>query len=261
MPPAPIATPYVLPFRVAVQPPPLLSGGGVAILRVVPVAQPDAAAAADYGSVVTAFALLASTGALAGTAGPPAAAADFDWSRTGPGVGGLEWKLTNCTFDERAAVVLAQMFLLSHPAHPIRTVTLAAPGKATDPLPHDPRLADPYPPVWQPTPFPVVIDPNLYDTACLRIRFSRPPTPDEQAQIDGQIMTWAVATAMGAYGVAPVPPNECSAQFDTAVTFLDDELEFDVARLRAHRASLHGLVNACVALHQSVLRITELRIE
>src|SRR5262245_14523423 len=115
MPPVSLATPYVLPFRVAVQPPPLLAGGGVALLRVVPQAPPDADATADYESVVTAFGVLASTGALAGAASSPAAAGGFDWSGPRPSGGGLEWKFTYCTFDERAAVVLAQLFLLSHP--------------------------------------------------------------------------------------------------------------------------------------------------
>ena len=258
--PAPIATPYPLPFRAAVQSPPLLASGGAAVLQVVPVAPPDAAAAVDYASVVTAFALLASTGALAGTVGPPAAAGGFEWSEMRLSSGTLEWDFSGCVFDERAAVILAQMFLLSHPAHPIRTLTLAAPGRSTTPLPHDPRLADPYPPVWKPVPFPAAIDPDIYDSAALSVQFARGPTPHEQGEIDGQILTWAVAMAMGAYGIAPVPPNECSAQFEPAVTFLDDELEFDLVRLRAHRASLYGLVNACISLHQTVLPIIQLRI-
>ena len=256
-----IATPYDLPYRVAVQAPPLLSGGGAALLRVVPEGLPDADATADYDSVVTAFALLASTGALAGTAGPPSVAADFNWSGPRAGGGELGWEFANCTLDERAAVVLAQMFLLSHPARPIRSVTLAALGQSVAPLPHAPRLLDPYPSVWRPVPFPLTMDPDLFDSAALRVQFLRAPTPDEQAEIDGQILTWAVATAMGAYGIAPVRPGDCSAQFEPAVTFIGDQMEFDLVRLRAHRASLHGFVNACIGLHQSVLPIIELRIE
>ena len=256
-----IATPYDLPYQVRVQSPPLLSGGGLAILRIIPANAPVAAATADYGSVVTAFALLASTGALASPVDLPAASNRFNWSGPLSDGSALEWRFAGCVFDERAAVVLAQMLLLSHASHPIRMVTLAAPGRTTTPLSFDPRLSDPYPPIWQPIPFPVAIDPDIFDTATLRIQFVRTPTNPEESEIDGQIVTWAVATAMGGYGVAPVPPNECSVQFQPAVTFLGNELEFDVLRLRAHRASFNGLVNACIALHQSLLPIAQLNLE
>jgi hypothetical protein len=258
-PPARPATPYDLPYKVRVQPPPLLSGGGVVALRVMPAKPADAAADADYAGVVTAFALLASTGALAGAAGLPAAGPALEWSRAAGR--GLEWTFTGCAFDERAAVLLAQMFLLCHPTHPLDSITLTEPGRPGDPLVFDPRLEDPYPAVWQPTPFPVALDPAVFDTATLRVRFARTPTPEEQAEIDAQIITWAVATAMGAYGIAPVPPVECSAKFEPGVTFLGDELEFELLRLRSHRGALRGLVNVCTALHQTVLPITDLRID
>jgi len=256
-----IATPYALPYRVDIQTPPLMSGGRSAVLKVTPVGQLDSETAADLESVTTAFALLASTGALAGMAGPPGRAADFEWSKGLTNGGDLQWEFVNCSFDERAAVILAQMFLLSQPTHPISRLAVAVPGGRTSPLSYDRRLLDPYPPVWQPTPFSVRIDPDIFDVATLRVDFVRPPTADEQAQIDGQIVTWAVATAMGAYGVAPVPPNECSAQFEPAATFFERELEFELTRLRAHRASLYGLVNVCIAVHQTVLAVSALSIE
>jgi hypothetical protein len=110
-------------------------------------------------------------------------------------------------------------------------------------------------------PFSLSIDANLFDSATLRIRFIRPPSPDERAEIESQIMTWAVATAMGAYGIAPLMPNECSLQFEPAVIFFDSELEFEMVRFRAHRAALLGLANVCVTLHGSALAILEVRIE
>ena len=93
------------------------------------------------------------------------------------------------------------------------------------------------------------------------MKFVRTPTPDEGATIDGRIMTWAAATAMGAYGVAPVSPRDCSALFDESVILIDDELELPITKMRAHRSCLHGLVNVCIALHQTVLPILDLSIE
>jgi hypothetical protein len=234
----------------------------VALLRVAAsgLRVPDAEAA--YSSVVTAFALLASTGALAGVGGTPAAADALDWSGPEPVSGGLEWEFEGCAFDERAAVIAAQLFLLSHEAHPVRLVSLTARGGATPtPLHRDPRLADPYPPVWQPVPFPFSIDPDLYDAVTLRVKFVRPPDSDESATIDGRIMSWSAATAMGAYGVAPVSPRDCSALFDESVILIDDELELPITKMRAHRSCLHGLVNVCIAIHQTVLPILDLSIE
>jgi hypothetical protein len=228
---------------------------------VLPALSPDADAVKDYDSVVTAFALLASTGALTNFSDQTTTAIALDWN--GPKFFNdmLEWEFSACTLQEQSAVVLAQMFLLSHQAHPLKTVSLAASGQITTLLPYDPKLEDPYPSVSQYVPFPLSIDPNIFDSATLRIQFARPPTPDEQAEIESQIVTWAVATAMGAYGIAPLMPNECSVQFEPTVVFLGDELEFELARFRAHRASLYGLANVCIALHQSILPILELRIE
>jgi hypothetical protein len=255
-----IATPYALPYRAALQPPPLLSGGRKAILRVVAATTLDDAGVGDYDSVMTAFGVLALTGALAGTAGPPARAAAFDWSRPRRSGAAVEWELSRCVFDERAAIMLAQLFMLSHMAHPISGVAIFSPGGAAAPLAYDPSLEDPYPPIWQPAPFPASIDPDIHEAAVLRIRFSRTPDLGEQQHIRDPIINWGVATTMGAYGVAPVPPNECFAQFDPVIAFLKDELEFELVRLRAHPSCLHGLVNVCIALHQSVLPITELHI-
>ena len=255
-----IATPYALPYRAAVQPPPLLSGGGKAILRVVAATSLDHAAVGDYDSVMTAFGVLALTGALAGTAGPPSQATAFDWSRPHRSSTAVEWELSRCVFDERSAVLLAQFFMLSHPANPISGVAVFGPGGAAAPLAYDASLEDPYPPIWQPTPFPVSLDPDIHDSATLRIRFSRAPDLREQTRIRAPIIDWGVATKMGAYGVAPVPPNECFLQFDPEVVYLGDDLEFNLVRLRAHPSCLHGLINVCIAIHQSVLPIKELQI-
>jgi hypothetical protein len=257
----PVATAYDLPFTVTLPPPPLLSTGQTVRLQVLPAAPRTEEVIEDYESVVTPFAVLAETGALAGASPSPAFARAFEWFGPEWVGAGLEWQFEGCVFDDRAAVVLAQLFLLSHKAHPVRAVTLTAPGRATAPLPYDSRVNDPYPPIWRPAPFPVFIDPDLYDAVTLRVKFVRTMTADEGRTIDSLIMTWAAVTSLGAYGAAPIPPEECTALFPEKVILIDDELELPITKMRAHRSCLHGLVNVCIALHQTVLPILDLSIE
>ena len=122
-------------------------------------------------------------------------------------------------------------------------------------------MSDPYPPVWRPTPFPVFIDPDLYDAVTLRVKFERALTEDEARRIDSLIMTWAAVTSLGAYGVAPIPPKECAALFPEKVVLLGNELELPITKLRAHRSCLHGLVNVCIGIHQTILPVLDLSIE
>jgi hypothetical protein len=254
-----LATPYCLPYRVQLSEAPLFSSGGTVTLRLIPVHTPDDAAVADFDGLVTSFCLLASTGAISDDSNQQVDAS-FDWSL--PVVVGREivWHFSNCRFQEQAAVLLSQLFLLCHEVHPLSILHMTGVGISRA-LAFDPSLEDPFPRFSRAVPFALHVDPDIFDSVLLTVRFDCILTNDEQSQIEGCVLDWAVATAMGAYGVAPVPPRQCGVTLEQHVTFLGDELEFPLLHFRAHRAALRGLVNVFIKLHQRGVQIRELILE
>lgn len=259
---AALATPYVLPYRAAIQPAPLFRGGRTVVLRATPAGQLTTQAQQDFDSLATAFALLAKTGALAGSTATVVRATDLEWSAARVTANNVEWEFNLCDLDERAAVVLAQLFLMTQAAHPLASLTVSTPGNAAAALllTHDSKLRNPYPDSILP-PFALQRDPNLGDDVSLYLRFVRDLTTDEQEEVDGTITEWATATSMGCYGVAPIAPERCTILFDEGVTFFNGECEWHMQKYRAHPAALNGLVNLCVALHFRVTPIDEMRLE
>lgn len=259
---AQLATPYALPYRVAVQAAPLLRGGRTVVLRVTPARPLTTELQQELDATVTAFAILARTGALAASAATVVSSTSLEWSLSRVTGNHLEWEFNLCELDERAAVLLAQFFLTAHAACPLSSVVLATPVNAASamPLPHDPKLRNPYPDAVL-TPFPLHLDPDLGTDVSLYLQFARDLIAEEQEEVDGIITEWATAAAMGCYGVAPVPPASCTLLFDEAVTFLDGECEWHMQRFRAHPAALLGLVNVCTALHFRSAPISEMRLE
>ena len=257
--PKPLASAYDLPYRVRYSAPRPFSSGIPLTLRI-SAKRETADAVEEYATVVTAFAMLAATGALSGDRLPPEEAAGLECDQPLDHV--AEWRLSGARLDDRALVVLAQLLTASHETHPIAEITCVADGgSASATLVCDPTLDDPYPPSIAGIPFTAILDPELEGDATISIDFARMLTPEEGEAVDAWIMAWAAVTMSGAYGVAPVPPADCGISCAEEVILFDDSLELPITAARAHPACWNGLVNACVALHALLVPIRELRIE
>ncbi len=259
MSPTSIATAYQLPYRVRyLQPNPLSLGQPVTLK--IQAKQESLEAVEDYASIVMMFQMLASTGALAGNFIPPVEAMEFTCTQLTDT--SAEWLLAGSRLDDRALVVLAQLLQRCHEEHPISEITFTSlsAGNMTR-LRFDADIENPYPGINSAIPFSWVIDPDFYADATLHIAFERNLTEEEGEAIDAWIMIWTIATMMGAYGIAPIPPESCGASFPEEVIIFDDSLEMPFTQFRAHPASLDGLVNACVAIHELFVPIREMRIE
>src|SRR4051812_9027169 len=107
MPPPVVAMPYVLPFKVMLQAPPLLQAGGPVNLAVEFPHAPSADEIDEVSALLPLFTFLADAGALGGDTIAPWQSTVEDEERTAVSGKRVEWLLHGCRLDERAAVVLA----------------------------------------------------------------------------------------------------------------------------------------------------------
>lgn len=256
-----LATAYRLPYRIWSHEGPLFDGSDVEVyLR--PQGEAEAAAAA-YGAILTAFEHLAWTGALSGDRLAPSLSGIGVVERQRSGPDRLVWRLAECRFDERAAVILAQMFLLCSDVAPLAEMAFVRPGLAALPafvIAEDPAAVDPYPGAYRLAEGLPAIDDSASDDVTLIATFDRALDQAAAEEIDTALTTWAAVAAMGAYGDAPTPPAECGLQPPDRAEVFGNEVEFSIRRLRAHRGALDGLANAMMAFHERVGRLVALSI-
>ena len=260
----PIATAYRLLYQMRGPAGPLFDGGDVELhLRLHADAAASEAAIAELGGIVTAFEHLAWTGALSGGHLAPWLSGIGVVEQLAAAGDHLVWRFEECRFDDRAAVILAQMFLLSQARAPLSEIAFVKPGTGAPlhVLAEDPNIADPYPGAFRLGPNLPAIDDAASSDITLLARFDRVLSVGDAEAIDTALMTWAAVAAMGAYGNAPVPPEQCGLSPPRRAEVHGGEVEFSLARVRAHPGALDGLSNAALAFHQSIAPIVELRIE
>jgi hypothetical protein len=258
-----IATPYVLPFEAYHSSGPLFAIGRD--VRVdVELAAPASQAATDaLHGVLIAFTQLASTGALAGERIPPWDSKVADHSTPTPVTPThLSWILNGCVLDEAALLILVQLFLDPNVEHPIRRVSVAAYGSTSmQLLAHDADVESPYPRAYGQIPFTWTIDDDAMDSPSVTVRFRARPKKAQREDICERLLTWAAATAMGAYPVAPELPRDCGVAIDPDIPFVDTEIDWALMQFRAEPDALLGLVNALAVISHAVAPIEEVRIE
>ena len=72
---------------------------------------------------------------------------------------------------------------------------------------------------------------------------------------------WSPGLVIGAYGVAPVPPDKCTGHPDEEIVFLDNALEWAFNSFRAHTGALEGLFNVLASVSQKVVQVTQVRVD
>jgi hypothetical protein len=260
----PLATRYALPYAVQLIGAPFGDTSDV-VLRVFP--QPEVALAdlaAEVDPLVTAFFMLASTGALAGSDLDPASSEIRDHSGPVAGHDHLQWVLQEPKVSRQALVNLVDFLQLAHEQTPIARVQLAVftAGATTQRLlAHDPRIDPCYPGLSSRLGYPLHIDPDAGDSPTLELHFEREPTPAESERVEGLLLTWAAATAMGLYPVAPLSPSACGIEPDHEVEIAVDEVAWGIHHFRAHTEALYGLGNVLSRIHSLHCRIREAYIE
>ena len=257
-----LLTPYDLPFLAEHSPEPLLASGADVRLDVVLRDPVDAGLSEKLTGLVILFTELASTGALAGVEIPPWGSAIRD-GFSGPTAiapNHLSWVLQTCVVDETALLILAHALLDVHERHPILRFVASNSAQVTR-IDRDASLRSPYPDVFKNVPFPWSVSREIMDEATLSVRFASEPDADQQKTIGNKLLTWAAATAMGAYAVAPLLPADCGMAVDPDIAFSGQELEWSFAKFLGHPDAFKGLVNALTSLARKTIAIEEVAIE
>ena len=266
MPPKPaIATAYALPFEVTLSPPPLFSSGQSVEVRarLQRGAEPQVITALD--ALLTPFSFLGPCGALAGDSIEPWNSDIADTNLVSTTDDELVWRLDGCRVDERAAVILAQLVLLTQEQHPLEKLSFTRVG---DSRPRA-RLAhakskgaqSSYPGRWPKLPFDLELPEEIMDTLAVTITLAAPLDENQAPNVENDLLTWAALASMGAYGVAPVPPAKCSISPEQSLSVDGPELSWSIEDFRAHPAALDGLINVLVAIDHDVARIDSVSIE
>lgn len=258
-----LASPYSLPYAVTYSDGQLMSIGRDVRVEVTLGAAATSAAIDELDALVLPFQLLASAGALAGNGIKPWNSTILD--KDGPFVGGdvVGWTLRSCAVDERGIVMLAQMLLSAHSAHSIAKVAFTSTvgylhvARVTLGVP----AADPFPALARDLGFPLRREGEVGREVLVQARFDAALTDKTRAAVDAELYSWASGLLSGAYGIAPLVPDVCTATVEPVVTYGRQQLTWGFARFSAHPAALDGLTNVFASISERVARVAELTIE
>jgi hypothetical protein len=258
----PLRSRYSLPYTVVYDDGPLMSVGQDIRIRAELNTVATAASVDAMDSLVLPFFLLATSGALAGARIAPWTSTMAD--KEGPFVREriVEWTLRSCTVDERSIAMLSQMLLSVYDSAPIARITFSgarqAPGVLR--LEDNSQTADQYPGRYSEPGFPVTGGPEFTAEVVVRVIFDLPPSPEIQKATDAELFSWAPGVVSGAYGVAPVIPDQCTASIDQT-EYAKSELTWHMSRVRAHPAALVGLVNVFESVSRRIARVSQMIVE
>lgn len=254
-----LSTPYDLPFRATAPATGELAAGAEFTLEVtMPMTAPGFEA---MGSVVTAWFVLARTGAMCGER--LAASKSTIDSLSGPVAQptGIAWTMRGVWLDDAAAIVLHHMLLTEWEARRFTRAAFSKVGSPTtvQPVVHDPKQWAPYPRRDRTTTFRIALSTQPMGRVAIRILFATAPDDAQIAAIAERLGTWAGVTVCGAYGNAPTPPLASGLSFDPAeIEVVDDRLTWSLSKFQADVGSLDGLANVVAAIDQSIVGVREL---
>jgi hypothetical protein len=255
-------TAYELPFPFLYTSFPELSRGGAATLEVLFKGGITDSDTSNVDSLVTAFYMLASTGALSGDAVPPWESNVAHPSRPEQTDMSLRWHFHSTNVSQPAATILAQLINIGAATSLIeRVIFTVRNGHGLAALRSDPRLRDWYPRTWIDLPYEFTIAEETGKTAMLSVAFRRQIAISERRPIEIELLTWATATRIGSYGIAPVPAERCGLVPDESATFFEDELEISFHDISCHPAAFRGLLNVCAAIDRKLVPIRSVTLQ
>lgn len=256
-----ITTAYILPFEVKYAKGRILSSGTPVEL----VAKPKSRKESDQiiiSRIVEVFTSLAATGALAGKELNPGRSElrlksplnDF----------GHEIRVTflDSIVDERALIVLTNLFLATQETLLLESFQLLPPGgQAMEPLQSDPSALSTYPDIYGQLPFTIEDEDPEGGSYTFTVELRQPLEGRHEEILENSLFAWTEAVLAGAYGLAPIPPQESYVElYEDHVTSFETTVEWAVFKVRADPACINGVVNIFAAFHDRCQEILHLRI-
>ncbi|NVB38382.1 hypothetical protein G6O69_11120 [Pseudenhygromyxa sp. WMMC2535] len=223
----------------------------------------DEVALEKLDAAVTAWIVLAGTGAMSGEAIPAGESGIADHGSMTMTEGAVTWLLSGVRLDDRAAIVLLNLLLDNVPGPSVESVDLLPihAGASALPVRSSPDSWDVYPGQDASLRFSVERDEELMESGAATILFDEAPSEEQSQEIFGLLLTWAGVSAWGAYAIAPSRPSDCGLIVDDALVMVEDELVLDLGHIRCHEGAFVGLVNVVAAIDQRIARVRELIIE
>ena len=120
---------------------------------------------------------------------------------------------------------------------------------------------NPYPNRWEGIRFPIESDNDVSKSFTVYVDFGRGLSDTDKESIQEECDAWSPGLVIGAYGVAPVPPDKCTGHPDEEIVFLDNALEWAFNSFRAHTGALEGLFNVLASVSQKVVQVTQVRVD
>jgi hypothetical protein len=121
--------------------------------------------------------------------------------------------------------------------------------------------SNPFPAAFANPGFAIAREAELDREVLVRANFAEQAKAEVLTAVDGELFSWAAGLLSGAYGVAPIQPDECTATVDEETVIIKSELTWSFTRFNAHPAALDGLVNVFAAISRRIARVNQLVIE
>lgn len=255
-----LRTGYILPFSLRYSRVGLLSAG-LAIRADGRLGRTAEHGSEALGQVLQGFEMLAGSGALCGAALSP-------W-RSGLRVATPAFRserefsvvFQDCYVDDRALVVLAHLLLARHDSLRLEFVDLCVQDERPSlTLMTDPDEDSTLPQIVRGLPFLLESENPESGSYTFTAELERPLEEENAAVLESSLAAWVRAVSAGAYGLAPIPPEESYAEPSEEITFFDTTVEWTVFKVRADPACLDGVVNVFAAFHERCQAVRSLSI-
>ncbi len=254
-----LVTNYLLPFAFEIPPKNPWEGQRTVELTLETAAPLSAADADVLQDNLFPFWLLASSGALSVETGAPLPD-ELELPLFSMSQREARFVFDGWVLDERASHCLLCLLLAAHAEVPLKRVRVFTSGQVPKPITVDPELEEPYPQAPPRLPFSWTIEDSESDVRELRVTFAAPLSTEQQELVSEELKAVGAALSAGAYGVAPVPPEECVCLPADDVEYSDSELSWVLEDCRFHPAALEGLIGVCLSLHHQVAAIVDVTI-
>jgi|GEM_PF-5295595 len=257
-----LTSPYVLPYDVYYQPSSIAAERDIC-LRIALGHEVSSSRADSIDSTVLPFLLMGTSGGLAGSSIEPWKSTVKDWS--GPSIhdSAIEWQLKSIRIDPQGWVMLAQMLLVDHEDHLIERIEirdLVDPSSLVKVITGQ-KGFNPYPRAWSGIRFLLGNSRDISKSFTISAYFSRSLSEDEQALITEELQAWAPGLVFGAYGVAPIRPDECVAIPDEEIVVIGNHMEWTFSNFKAHSSAIEGLINVFASVSEKYVPVSELRVD
>jgi hypothetical protein len=256
-----VTTAYTLPFGVKYATAPIFSSGGI-IELIADVKYQREFNRNAAGQILKVFTDLARTGALAGKDIEPWRSGLRSGSPRFSGGQEIYFTFLDCSVDDRALIVLTHLFLARQEGIPLLSLELAPPtGRASQLLQSDPSELSTYPEVYKRLPFTFENEDPESGGYTFTAELEQPLKEQHTETLQNALTSWTEAILAGAYGLAPIRPEECYVEpYEEQVISFGRTVEWTVFKVRADPACINGVVNIFAAFHGRCQKILNLRI-